>query len=152
MPFRSTKKYLQYKFDTLMSKGVISLISGLFFISVIFVFIIAIIGALLGINNSEAITTSFWDLVWSTVLHSLDGGVISSNKGNWMFMTLMFIATLGGMVLISILIGVLNSGIAKQLENLRKGRSLVIEKENKFLNEEKPKPKKRYYKPNNKKK
>ena len=126
MPLRSTKKYIQYKFDTLMSKGVISLISGLFFISVIFVFIIAIIGALLGINNSEAITTSFWDLVWFTVLHSLDGGVISSNKGNWMFMTLMFIATLGGMVLISILIGVLNSGIAKQLENLRKGRSLVI--------------------------
>ena len=127
MPFRSTKKYLQYKFDTLMSKGVISLISGLFFISVIFVFIIAIIGALLGINNSETTTISFWDLVWSTVLHSLDGGVISANKGNWMFMTLMFIATLGGMVLISILIGVLNSGIAKQLENLRKGRSLVIE-------------------------
>lgn len=28
----------------------------------------------------------------------------------------------------------------------------VVEKENKFLNEEKPKPKKRYYKPNNKKK
>lgn len=129
MPFRSTKKYLQYKFDTLMSKGVISLISGLFFISVIFVFIIAIIGALLGINNSETTTISFWDLVWSTVLHSLDGGVISANKGNWMFMTLMFIATLGGMVLISILIGVLNSGIAKQLENLRKGRSLVIEKD-----------------------
>jgi hypothetical protein len=39
-----------------MSKGVISLISGLFFISVIFVFIIAIIGALLGINNSDATT------------------------------------------------------------------------------------------------
>jgi hypothetical protein len=30
--------------------------------------------------------------------------------------------------------------------------SLVVEKENKFLNEERPKPKKRYYKPNNKKK
>jgi hypothetical protein len=28
----------------------------------------------------------------------------------------------------------------------------AVEKENKFLNEEKPKPKKRYYKPNNKKK
>jgi hypothetical protein len=28
----------------------------------------------------------------------------------------------------------------------------VVEKENKFLNEEKPKPKKRYYKPKNKKK
>ena len=30
--------------------------------------------------------------------------------------------------------------------------SLVVEKENKFLNEEKPKPKKRYYKPKTKKK
>lgn len=28
----------------------------------------------------------------------------------------------------------------------------VVEKENKFLNEEKPKPQKRYYKPKNKKK
>ena len=33
-----------------------------------------------------------------------------------------------------------------------KSVNLVVEKENKFLNEEKPKPKKRYYKPKNKKK
>ncbi|MFN5175258.1 MAG: potassium transporter TrkA, partial [Ignavibacteria bacterium] len=119
---------IKYKFDSFMSKGVISLIAGLFILALLFVFSISIIGAFIGIITSDSSFADFGKLMWETVLHSLDGGVISALRTNsFSYITLMLIATLGGMVLISILIGVLNSGIAKQLDDLRKGRSLVIE-------------------------
>ncbi len=128
MPLRKFNNLIKYKFDSFMSKGVISLIAGLFILSVLFVVIISIIGALVGIATTDQQFTDFGKLMWDTVLHSLDGGVLASLETNsTAYIVLMLIATLGGMVLISILIGVLNSGIAKQLDELRKGRSLVIE-------------------------
>ncbi len=128
MPYRNFSNMIKYKFDSFMSKGVISLIAGLFILALLFVFSISIIGAFIGIITSDSSFADFGKLMWETVLHSLDGGVISALRTNsFSYVTLMLIATLGGMVLISILIGVLNSGIAKQLDDLRKGRSLVIE-------------------------
>ena len=130
MPLRKINNVVKYKFDSFMSKGVISLIAGLFILSVLFVVIISIIGAFVGIATTDQQFTDFGKLMWDTVLHSLDGGVLASLETNsTAYIVLMLIATLGGMVLISILIGVLNSGIAKQLDELRKGRSLVIENE-----------------------
>jgi|LauGreDrversion4_2_1035121.scaffolds.fasta_scaffold52519_2 voltage-gated potassium channel Kch len=130
MPLRKINNLVKYKFDSFMSKGVISLIAGLFILSVLFVVIISIIGAFVGIATTDQQFSDFGKLMWDTVLHSLDGGVLASLETNsTAYIVLMLIATLGGMVLISILIGVLNSGIAKQLDELRKGRSLVIENE-----------------------
>ena len=128
MPFRKINNLVKYNFDSFMSKGIISLIAGLFILSVLFVIVISIIGALVGIATTDQQFADFGKLMWDTVLHSLDGGVLASLETNsTAYIILMLIATLGGMVLISILIGVLNSGIAKQLDELRKGRSLVIE-------------------------
>jgi voltage-gated potassium channel Kch len=123
------KLLLRYQFDTIMSRGVISLISGLFILSLLFILIVALLGQLIGALPTPNENQSFLSLMWLTVLHSLDGGVLSSQNGNVAYMILMFITTLGGMVILSILIGVLNSGIAKKLEELRKGRSLVIEED-----------------------
>ena len=128
MPFRKINNLVKYNFDSFMSKGIVSLIAGLFILSVLFVIVISIIGALVGIATTDQQFSDFGKLMWDTVLHSLDGGVLASLETNsTAYIILMLIATLGGMVLISILIGVLNSGIAKQLDELRKGRSLVIE-------------------------
>lgn len=128
MPHSKISNVLKYKFDSFMSKGVISLIAGLFFLALAFVIVISVLGAMIGVLTQDISFADFGRLMWDTVLHSLDGGVLASLKTDSLpYITLMLIATLGGMVLISILIGVLNSGIAKQLDELRKGRSLVIE-------------------------
>lgn len=120
--------YLRYKFDNIMSRGVVTLVIGLFGISVFFVALISLIATLLNVGvGNDLHHDSFLDLFWATLTHSLDGGVISVQTGTWQYILLMLIATIGGMILLSILIGVLNSGISKKLDELRRGHSLVIE-------------------------
>jgi len=49
-----------------MSIGVISLIAGLFILSVLFVVIISIIGAFVGIATTDQQFTDFGKLMWDT--------------------------------------------------------------------------------------
>src|SRR5262249_12565033 len=44
-------------------------------------------------------------------------------------LALWFVLALGGIFIVSALVGVLTSGFAQQVEHLRKGRSLVVEKD-----------------------
>lgn len=128
MPRSNLITYLRYKFDNIMSRGVVTLVVGLFGLSVLFVAAIALLATLLNIGVGNTTDhNSFLDLFWATLTHSLDGGVISVQSGTWQYILLMLVATIGGMILLSILIGVLNSGIAKKLDELRRGHSLVIE-------------------------
>ncbi len=120
--------YVRYKFDNLLSRGVVTLVIGLFLLSVLFVILIALLATLLQVGiGPDRHHDGFLSLFWSSLMHSLDGGVISTQSGSWQYILLMLVATLGGMVLLSILIGVLNSGISKKLDELRRGHSLVIE-------------------------
>ena len=77
MPFRKINNLVKYNFDSFMSKGIISLIAGLFILSVLFVIVISIIGALVGIATTDQQFADFGKLMWDTVLHSLDGGVLA---------------------------------------------------------------------------
>ena len=82
MPFRKINNLVKYNFDSFMSKGIISLIAGLFILSVLFVIVISIIGALVGIATTDQQFADFGKLMWDTVLHSLDGGVLASLETN----------------------------------------------------------------------
>lgn len=62
-----------------------------------------------------------------TLLHALDPGTITADNGSWVFLLLMFLVTLGGLLIFSALIGVLSTGLDSRLQDLRKGRSLVLE-------------------------
>jgi len=62
-----------------------------------------------------------------TLLHALDPGTITGDDGDWVFLFLMFLVTLGGLLIFSALIGVLSTGLDARLQELRKGRSLVLE-------------------------
>lgn len=60
-------------------------------------------------------------------MRAMDAGNLAGDNG-WSFRFLMLVVTMGGIFITSTLIGVLTSGITSKLENLRKGRSLVMEK------------------------
>lgn len=62
-----------------------------------------------------------------TLLHALDPGTIAGDDGSWIFLLLMFLVTLVGLLIFSALIGVLSTGLDTRLQDLRKGRSLVLE-------------------------
>jgi voltage-gated potassium channel Kch len=60
-------------------------------------------------------------------MRTLDAGTMGGDEGGPLFLVFMLLATLGGIFVISAFIGVLNGALEGQLENLRKGRSLVVE-------------------------
>jgi voltage-gated potassium channel Kch len=61
------------------------------------------------------------------LLHALDPGTIANDKGKWPFLLVMLLITIGGLFIISALIGVLATGLDRRIEEMRKGRSMVLE-------------------------
>ncbi|MDQ1265477.1 MAG: hypothetical protein QG635_627, partial [Bacteroidota bacterium] len=127
---------LKYQFDNLMSKGTSAPILLLLFSAVVIVLSIA---ALLFLTQSIPISDAgilglskekwnFFDAIWITLLRIMDPGVISNDPMNIKFLIFMLTATLSGIVFVSILIGIVTSGVERKLTNLRKGKSFVVEK------------------------
>lgn len=115
----------RYKFDNFMARGTISLIGGLALVSGLFILVMA--GLVTATNLSPA--DSPWDFpeaLWETLMRTLDTGTVGADKG-WLFRLVMLFVTFGGIFVISTLIGLLGSGIEGKLQELRKGRSRVIE-------------------------
>jgi voltage-gated potassium channel Kch len=106
-----------------MSKGTPTLIGSLAIISIL---LIAVISFIAWISKSSP-DKSYLQLAWMSLMRTLDAGTMGGDEGNWLFLFLMFAVTLGGVFVISILIGLLTTGIESKIDSLRKGRSIVIE-------------------------
>lgn len=119
---------LHYSFDNFMSRGPLALIGGLALLSVfIILFTAALIsfgGAIFRPVGTEGM--GFFEAAWASLIRTLDAGTMADDEG-WGFRWIMLFATLGGVFVISALIGVLSTGLEDKLEELRKGRSLVLE-------------------------
>jgi voltage-gated potassium channel Kch len=109
-----------------MSKGTIALIIGLFGISLIIILIATAIITVFSISPAESENLGFIEAFWQSLMRTLDSGTICGDQG-WSFRMVMFAVTLGGIFILSALIGVLNSGLESKLESLRKGKSVVVE-------------------------
>ncbi|HYF63507.1 MAG TPA: hypothetical protein VD886_11880, partial [Herpetosiphonaceae bacterium] len=111
-----------------MARGPIALIGWLFLLSVLLIVVVAVVMTLAGLNtDSEGKTVGFGPLVWRNLMRAMDAGALGADSGSPLFLLAMFVVTMGGIFIVSILIGILTSGIEGRLELLRKGRSLVIE-------------------------
>ncbi|MBW4575006.1 MAG: hypothetical protein KME08_06945 [Aphanothece sp. CMT-3BRIN-NPC111] len=117
---------LRYKFDNFMSKGTIALIGGLALVSLAFILLMGFLVSLTGIAPEGSDRLNPLEAIWGVLMRTLDAGTMGGDTG-WIFRIAMLIVTFGGIFLISTLIGVLSTGIDTKLENLRKGRSRVIE-------------------------
>lgn len=120
---------LRYAFDNTMSKGTGALIAWLGIISVLFILGMAALAYFSGITvqDDKPDGLDFFDLVWRSLLRTLDPGTMGGDTGRPEFLGAMLLVTLGGIFLVSSLIGILSSGIESKLQDLRKGRSFVIE-------------------------
>jgi len=76
-------------------------------------------------ENKQAIP--FGGLLWWNLMRALDSGAVGGDSGTPLFLGTMFVMTLGGIFIVSSLIGVVTSGLETRLEELRKGRSFVVE-------------------------
>jgi len=121
------KERFRYAFDKTMSKGTPALIMWLAILSVLLVVIIATIAVIVGVAPEGEEKMGFIESAWKSLMRTLDPGTMGGDAG-WSFRILMLVVTIGGIFIVSTLIGVLSSGIESKLEELRKGRSFVIEK------------------------
>ena len=118
---------LRYHFDNLMSRGTPALIGMLFVLSLIVVFIAGAVITITGIvQEGESGRLSFGEAAWESLMRTLDSGTMGGDTGTG-FRVVMLFVTLGGIFVVSALIGVLNNAIEGQMERLRKGRSMVLE-------------------------
>ncbi|HSB00361.1 MAG TPA: NAD-binding protein [Anaerolineales bacterium] len=118
---------LRYQFDNLMSRGTPALIGMLFVFSLILVLIAAaIISTAHIVQESGAAPLSFGEAAWESLMRTFDAGTMGGDTGTG-FRAVMLLVTLGGIFVVSALIGVLNNAIESQMERLRKGRSQVLE-------------------------
>ncbi|MBI4314409.1 MAG: potassium transporter TrkA [Chloroflexi bacterium] len=113
---------LRYQFDNFMSKGTIALIVGLAVASFAIIFLISLV-----VWITHAADFSFGELMWMALLRTLDSGTMGGDSGTPQFLGGMLAVTFGGIFIISALIGIINNGIEDKLDELRKGRSNVIE-------------------------
>ncbi len=123
----SLSQKLRYRFDNLMSKGPIAMISLLGILSVLIVVIAGAVISLFHIAREGEEPMGFIESSWQSLMRALDSGAVGGDAG-WEFRAVAFVVTLGGIFILSTLIGVLGNGIQNKLEELRKGRSVVIEK------------------------
>lgn len=128
----SFSQKLRYKFDNTMSKGTPALIFWLGIASLIVVIIAALILYLFQISGEGEEPMSFIEGAWRSLMRTMDAGTVGGDNG-WTYRLIGLGVTIGGIFIFSALIGVLSNGINDKLEQLRKGRSFVIEKKHTLI-------------------
>lgn len=122
----SFKEKFRYKFDNLMSKGPGAMIGLLGVLSLITVIIAGVVywGFKLTSDGEEPMNIA--EGFWQGLMRAMDPGTVAGDV-DWVFRIFGFIITLCGIFILSTLIGILGSGIESKLDNLRKGKSRVLE-------------------------
>ncbi len=124
-PNPTLRQRLRYIFDTWMSRGTPAMILMLFGLSLMIVVLAGAVISLTGVSQ-DGTRLTFGEAAWESLMRTLDPGTMGQDVGPG-FRAVMLFVTLGGIFIVSALIGVLNNAIQGQIERLRKGRSRVLE-------------------------
>ncbi len=121
----------RYWFDNWMAKGTLALMALLGLATVLLVLVIGLIAwvllKVLPDDVNEPGETP-WDILWGGLMRTLDPGTMGGDEG-WMFRILMLIITIGGLIIVASLIGIISGAFDSKVDELRKGRSRVLEHE-----------------------
>jgi voltage-gated potassium channel Kch len=129
MQKRTLKNRIQYYFENTMSAGTMGVIKWLGIVSLFLILVLGVVILIFGIKGSpdpDAEKLGFIEGAWQSLMATLDSGTMGGDEG-WSFRAVRFVASLAGIFVISILIGSISSGIDSKLEQLKKGRSRVLE-------------------------
>jgi voltage-gated potassium channel Kch len=124
------KQRFQYWFDGYMARGTSALLLALFILSALIIFAVA---ALVKITGNAPNDESLFKLAWMGLLRTLDSGTMGGDDGSVFFLFMMLVVTFGGVFVVSALIGIINNGLEDKIDELRKGRSVVLESEHTLI-------------------
>ena len=121
------RQKFKYWFDNQMSRGTPAMIGMLFVLSLAVVLVAGAIISIAGfVQEGQTERIPFIEAAWESLMRTLDSGTMGGDTGTG-YRLVMLLVTLGGIFIVSALIGVLNNAIEGQMERLRKGRSQVLE-------------------------
>jgi len=122
MKKRTLRERISYWFDRMMSKGPIAMSMLLFSITAMIVGAIGVVAYFVADKGGVIYQ------IWCSLMYTLDAGNLASvPTDNILYLILMFLATLCGLFLTSVLIGIVATGVEGKLSDLRKGTSIVQE-------------------------
>src|SRR3954447_25357050 len=125
----SLRQRLRYAFDNTMSRGTPALVVWLAIITAALVGVFTLVVLIGGLAPEEEGGDKPGGIgqAFKTMLHALDPGTVAGDGGNWPFLLAMFLITIAGLFVVSALIGVIATGLDNKIQELRKGRSYVLE-------------------------
>lgn len=128
------RQRLRYAFDNTMARGTPALVGWLALATLV---LIAIFTAVVLIGHfapaSEGRTPGVVGQAFKSLEHALDPGTLAEDSGHWPFLLVMLLITLGGLFVVSALIGVLATGLDSRIQEMRKGRSVVLEQDHTLI-------------------
>lgn len=125
----------RYWFDNWMARGPIALIALLglaTIVLVLVVFVLVMLFTLLGQYPNDDPSTNPMDVLWGNLMRTLDPGTMGGDTG-WAFRLFMLVITVGGLIIVASLIGIISGAFDSKVEELRKGRSKVLESDHTLI-------------------
>ena len=122
MKKRTLRAKIGYWVDRMMSKGPISMSVLLFSVTSMLVAVIGIVAYFVSDDGGLIYQ------IWESLMFTLDAGNLAGvPTDNIPYLALMFLSTLCGLFLTSVLVGIVATGVEDKLSDLRKGTSVVQE-------------------------
>ncbi|MCC6497912.1 MAG: NAD-binding protein [Propionibacteriaceae bacterium] len=109
-----------------MSRGTIALMGLLGLATIALVLVVSLLVWVFRAFPDDAADGDFIDLLWGGLMRTLDPGTMGGDAG-WAFRIFMLVITVGGLIIVASLIGIVSGAFDTKIEDLRKGKSRVLE-------------------------
>lgn len=115
----------RYWFDNQMSRGSLTLIKLLSIVTLVIVAVVAALVMLTEAGQEMGVFGSLWES-FSTIINAWMPSA-EDGDGSLLYLVLMAVAAISGLLITSVLIGIISSAIEEKITSLKQGNSLVME-------------------------
>lgn len=128
----SFSERLRYWFDNWMARGTGALMGLLGLATAALVLVVATLAYVFHAFPGDAPDGDLMDMWWGGLMRALDPGTLGGDSG-WAFRAFMLAITVGGIVIVASLIGIVSGAFDDKVADLRKGRSRVLESDHTLI-------------------
>ncbi len=121
----------RYRMDNAFSRGPMAIIVWLASMTVLIIVFAALLLALFRVRINDR-GVGFIEAFWQSMLRVIDPGTMGGDNG-WGLRIVALLVTLSGIFLASALIGIIAAAIDTKVQDLRRGRSFVVEQDHTLI-------------------
>ncbi|MDQ1695725.1 MAG: hypothetical protein QOJ03_1078 [Frankiaceae bacterium] len=122
---RALNDRLRYRWDTLLARGTVAVIAWLGVFTLLLVVVAGLVIRIADVKI-DGERPGFFEGVWQSLMRAMDAAPLADDQGA-AFRVVSLTLTIGGIFVVTALIGLVATGLDRRLTELRKGRSTVVE-------------------------